>query len=99
MKPILWPRTLTIASVGILGSLWLRHRDLETANQGRAAYLAQQTARFDRLGTPHKVWATILAGLILATLIFGLYELLVLGASKRLPSVSHNDNSSDNPRD
>jgi AraC family transcriptional regulator len=51
-----------------LGSLWKRHRDLETANLGRAANLAQQTARFDRLGIPHKVWATLIAGILLATL-------------------------------
>jgi hypothetical protein len=99
MKPFLWPRILTIASIGALGSLWLRHRDLETVNLGRAGYLAQQMTRFDRLSTPHDVWVIMIAGVFLATVIFGLYELLVFGASKLLSNVSHNDNSNDNPRD
>jgi hypothetical protein len=39
MKPFLWPRILTIASIGGLGNLWLRHHQLETVNLGRAASL------------------------------------------------------------
>jgi hypothetical protein len=95
MKPFLWPRILTIASIGGLGNLWLRHHQIETFNLGRAAFLAQQVTRFDRMGAPQKVWATLIAGIIIATVIFGLYELLVFGASKLLANVSHNDN----PRD
>jgi len=98
MQSFLWPRILTIASIGGLGNLWLRHHQLETVNLGRAAFLAQQATRFDRMEAPQKVWVTLIAGIIIATVIFGLYELLVFGASKLLSNVSHNDTGSDNPR-
>jgi hypothetical protein len=84
MNSFISPRILSIASIGTLGGLWFRYRDLQTAHLERAAYLAEQAAHFERMQKPHYIWAWIIAGLIVAGILFGLYELLVFAASKLL---------------
>ena len=56
-----------------------------SVRRGRDAYLAVQNHHFDRVAQYHSSPAMLVAGIILAGVTFGLYELIAAGVTKILP--------------
>lgn len=76
-------RLTAAATIGVLGALYFRTSDERYAQMGRDAFIAAQSARFERIILhPPSIAATVIAGLGMAAVLFGLYEVVALGLSK-----------------
>jgi hypothetical protein len=68
--------------------LYLHFDQMRWLGRGREAFLAAQNHRFDRITQYHSATNTVIAGIILAAIAVGLYELIAAGFTKVLPTVS-----------
>ncbi len=76
-------RAVTAAIFGAMFGLYMYHGYLKWNGLGRVAFLDSEGVRFDRLmAHPKHEVATILAVVIVALIVAGLYELVVAGISK-----------------
>ncbi len=79
-------RVLAILFLGVFFGLYKHAQQVRWAGLGRQAYLADQNHQFDLgMSPPHSAFAMIVAGVILATAAFGVYELLAAGIASILP--------------
>jgi hypothetical protein len=79
-------RGLAAVFLGILFGLFRHSQQLHWAALGRQAYLAEQNHQFDvSMSPPHNTAGMILAGVILAAVACGIYELLSAGIASILP--------------
>ena len=74
--------------MGILLGALVHHDHTKGGLMGREAYLAKQAARFDRhFARPDPLAAELFAGVILAGLSLGVYELVAFGLSRILKKI------------
>jgi hypothetical protein len=79
-------RVLAVVFAGVLFGLYKHAQQVRWAGLGRQAFLADQSHQFDvGMAPPHGTFAMILAGIVLAGITFGIYELLAAGIALVLP--------------
>ncbi|HEY4211647.1 MAG TPA: hypothetical protein VGM84_09225 [Steroidobacteraceae bacterium] len=78
-------RVLAVIFLGILRGLYSHFTQMRWLGRGRDAFLADQGARFDKFAAYHSTPAMVVAGLILAALAVGLYEIVAAGFTKLVP--------------
>ena len=78
-------RVLSAIFLGIMFGLY-RHVDQANYLQlGRDAYLAVQSRRFEKMTEYHSAFTMLIAGVLIAAAVFGLYELIAAGIARVLP--------------
>ena len=77
---------LAVLFIGVIGGIYLHFRQSRWIAEGRIAFLADQGKRFDTIVT-HNAAAPIMlvVGVILATLCYGVYELVAAGFTRIVP--------------
>jgi hypothetical protein len=78
-------RVLAILFLGVLRGVYTHFDQMRWLGRGRDAFLADQGHKFDRIAAYHSAPAMLVAGIILAVVTFGLYELIAAGISSILP--------------
>jgi hypothetical protein len=72
--------------LGVLFGAYKHAMQLHWATLGRETFLADQSQQFDKgMMPPHGELVTMVAGVILAAVTFGLYELIAAGITQVLP--------------
>jgi hypothetical protein len=69
--------------IGLIGSFWIRHNIHKELQDGRDAFMAAEAARFDRQAkneSSRDVVPVVIVGIGGGLLVFGTYELIVVGA-------------------
>lgn len=85
MKRTKTARVLAILFLGIIVGTYIHFTELRWIQQGREAFLAAQTHRFERFSAYHSAPAMLVAGIILVAVGAGLYELIASGITSVLP--------------
>jgi hypothetical protein len=78
-------RVLATIFLGVLGGVYLHVREGRWLAAGRDAYIAMQSEHFQRITAYHSMLTMLLAGLLLAGVAVGIYELLAAGITHILP--------------
>jgi hypothetical protein len=79
-------RIIAILIVGLGLGACVNLDNLHSSRQGRAAFLAHQAHRFDRIiALPYISVRMMISGIIFATVFIGFYELMVRLISRLLP--------------
>ncbi len=79
-------RILAAIFLGVMFGIYKHFMQVRWAMRGREAFLADQNAQFTKgMAPPHGQLATIFAGVILAVVAVGLYELVAAGFARVLP--------------
>jgi len=82
-------RVLAILLLGVVFASYIQHDQQKWRRLGRDAYVAHEMERYDRLTKPGiPAAATAIGAVIVAALVFGLYELVVLGLTAILKSAA-----------
>jgi hypothetical protein len=68
--------------------IYRHYQQLRELALGREAFLAEQSHYFDRITRLHSLGFMLIAGVILAIVAVGLYELIAGGFTKMLPPSS-----------
>lgn len=88
MKPKKTARVLAALCLGVLYGLFKHFQNMRWLAHGRSAFLSDQAHRFDTTAQYHSTPSSVIAYLIVAAVVFGLYELASAGFSNLLPSSS-----------
>ena len=78
-------RVFATLFLGVISGIYLHYRQMRELAEGRDAYLAQRSHYFDRITQLHSVGLTLVAGIILAVVAVGVYELIATGITSILP--------------
>jgi hypothetical protein len=85
MKVSTSSRLIAVAVIGALGGALFHFKSSKTFQMSREAFLAVESARYDRWVTTHpRLLAGVIAGVLAAGVVVGMYELLVLGITRLL---------------
>jgi hypothetical protein len=88
-------RIISIGIMGIIAGFGMHIINARNTLMGRDAFLAKEAARYDRhLAHPDSIAVTIIVGLIMSCVYFGLYELLAFVLRKILDKSNANDSGS-----
>jgi len=79
-------RVLATLFLGVMFGVYRHYQQMRLLGQGRAGYMAEQSQYFDRIVKLHSAGFTLIAGIILAVVAVGLYELIAAGFTHVLPS-------------
>jgi hypothetical protein len=85
MKQYKTGRVLSALFLGVMFGLYHHFDEVRWLRNGRDAFLASQSLRFDKFTHYHTAVTMLVAGIILAVIVFGLYELIAAGITKVLP--------------
>jgi hypothetical protein len=78
-------RILAGIFLGVLLGTYLHFMHMGIIGGGRESYLAKQSVHFDKLVAQHSAFPMLIAGVILAGLAIGVYELIAAGIANVLP--------------
>jgi hypothetical protein len=79
-------KIIAVLTVGLGLGTWVNLDNLHSSRQGRAAFLAHQAHRFDRIiALPYLSVRMMVGGIIFAVLLISFYELMVRLISRLLP--------------
>jgi hypothetical protein len=78
-------RVLAGVLIGTIGGVYINFGESHMLSMGKQAFLITQERRFDRVAAHHSGPAAVIAGLILAALAFGVYELIAAGFTRLIP--------------
>jgi hypothetical protein len=78
-------RVLATLFLGIMFGVYTHFSQVKMLQQGLGAYLADRSHHFDRVAQYHGAAAMLVAGIILAAIAVGLYELIAAGITSILP--------------
>jgi hypothetical protein len=85
-------RIVSIGIMGFIAGFFIHSMRAREALMGREAYLAKQAASYDQHAAhPDMLVISIIAGLIMACIYFGIYELLALVVRKILDKINAAD--------
>ena len=85
MKQYKTGRMLAVLFLGMIFGIYRHFDQMRWLGRGREAYLLEQSHRFDRMVQYHTAPSMLIAGLIIAGVVFGLYELIAAGITRVLP--------------
>jgi hypothetical protein len=75
-------RVLATVFLGALFGIYRHYQQMRQLGQGRAAFLADESHYFDRITQTHGLFFMLIAGVILAVIAVGLYEVIAAGFTK-----------------
>jgi hypothetical protein len=75
-------RVLATLFIGLMFGIYRHYQQMRQLGQGRAAFLADQSHYFDRITQLHSLFFMLVAGVILAVIAVGLYEVIAAGFTK-----------------
>lgn len=75
-------RVLATLFLGLMFGIYRHYQQMRQLGQGRAAFLADESKYFDRITQTHGLFFMLIAGVIVAVVSVGLYELIAAGFSK-----------------
>ena len=75
-------RVLATLFLGVMFGIYRHFQQMRALGRGRDAFLAQQGQYFDRITQLHSMGIMLIAGVILAAIAVGLYELIAAGFTK-----------------
>ena len=75
-------RVLATLFLGGMFGIYRHYQQMRQLGQGRAAFLADESHYFDRITQTHGLFFMLIAGVIVAVIAVGLYELIAAGFSK-----------------
>jgi hypothetical protein len=78
-------RVLSVLFLGLMYGGYRHFDQMRWLARGRDAFLAEQGHRFDKIIEYHTVPTMLIAGVILAAITFGLYEVIAAGITRVLP--------------
>ena len=78
-------RVLAVLFLGVLRGVYSHFMEIRWLGRGREAFLADQGARFDKFAAFHSAPSMLVAGVILAAIAVGVYELVAAGITKVVP--------------
>lgn len=78
-------RVVATLFIGVIVGVYLHFREMRILAQGKDAFLAAQARRFDGILSYHSSITMVIAGIILAALAVGLYELIATGFTRLIP--------------
>ena len=78
-------RVLAVVLIGCLFGAYKHYVQMRALSLGRTGYLATQSQWFDKVSNYHSGVTMILAGIILAVLAFGVYEIVAAGFTRLIP--------------
>ena len=85
MKQYKTGRVLAVVFLGLMFGLYRHFDQMKWLGRGRDAFLTEQSHRFDKFVQYHSTATMLVACVILAAIVFGLYELIAAGITKALP--------------
>jgi hypothetical protein len=85
MKQSKTGRVLAAMSLGVAFGLYRHYFQMRALQLGREGFLAQQSQYFDRITRLHSTGLTLIAGVIVAGIAVGLYELIAAAFTKAIP--------------
>jgi hypothetical protein len=88
MKPYKTARVFAALFLGVLYGLFKHFQSMRWLAQGRSAFLSGQANVFDSTAKYHSIPSSVIAYLILAAVVFGVYELTAIGFANLLPASS-----------
>ena len=78
-------RVLATLFLGVLFGLYRHYVQMRDLGLGREGFIAQQGHYFDKITQLHSAGLTVVAGIIVAAIAVGLYELIAVAATKAIP--------------
>jgi hypothetical protein len=75
-------RVLATLFLGGMFGIFRHYQQMHQLARGRDAFLADQSHYFDKITQVHSLGGMLIAGLILAAVAVGLYEVIAAGFSK-----------------
>ena len=75
-------RVLATLFLGVMFGIYRHYLQMRQLGQGRAAFLADESHYFDRITQTHSLGVMLIAGVILAAIAVGLYEVIAAGFTK-----------------
>ena len=78
-------RVLATVFLGVMFGVYRHVDEIRWMQRGRDAYMAVQSQRFERITQYHSFVSMLVAGVIVATIAVGLYELIAAGFARMLP--------------
>ena len=75
-------RVLAAVFLGVMFGIYRHFVQMRQLGQGRAGFLADEGHYFDRITQTHSLGFMLIAGVILAAIAIGLYELIAAGFTK-----------------
>jgi hypothetical protein len=85
MKQSKTGRVLAILFLGVLFGLYRHYQQMRALGLGRDGFLAEQGHYFDKISQYHSMATMLIAGVIVAAVTFGLYEVIAAAATKAIP--------------
>jgi hypothetical protein len=85
MKQYKTGRVLATLFLGVMFGIYKHFDQMRWLGRGRDAFLAHQRQLFDKFSQYHSSTGTLIAGVILAAVAIGLYELIAAGITHVLP--------------
>ena len=78
-------RVLAAIFLGLIFGTYRHFQQMRWLARGRDAFLAGQGRNFDRTAQYHSAATMLIAGVILAAIAVGLYEVIAAGFTKAIP--------------
>ena len=78
-------RVLAALFLGVMFGIYRHYLQMRQLGQGRAAFLADESHYFDRITQTHSLGVMLIAGVILAAIAVGLYEVIAAAFTKAIP--------------
>jgi hypothetical protein len=85
MKQYKTGRVLATLLLGVILGLYKHYTQMRWVMRGKDAFLTDQGTTFDKFASYHATTTMLIAGIILAALAVGLYELIAAGITRMLP--------------
>jgi hypothetical protein len=85
MKQTKTGRVWAAMFLGLMFGLYRHFEQTKWLGRGRDAFLLDQSHRFDKIVQYHSAGFMLIAGVILAAVVFGFYELISAAITKVLP--------------
>ena len=78
-------RVLAAIFLGVMLGLYIHFRQMRNLGLGRDVFLARQSQYFDQITRVHSTGFMLIAGILLACIAAGLYELIAAAITRVLP--------------
>jgi hypothetical protein len=78
-------RVLATVFLGVIFGIFRHYQQVRELGKGRAAFLAEESHYFDKITQTHTLGVMLFAGVILAAIAIGLYEVIAAAFTKAIP--------------
>lgn len=75
-------RVLGTIFLGLMFGIFRHYQQMRQLGEGRVAFLADESLYFDKITKTHGLFFMLIAGVIVAVIAVGLYEVIAAGFSK-----------------